>query len=107
MSLTPKTIDGLAIPGKFGREELQRHHAAQPGVFRLIHHTHAAAAQLRKNSKMRDGLTDHNGEKNLLLAGHVRLTWLASQTNRLQILPFCRTIPKNLSGDLQPVSAKF
>jgi hypothetical protein len=52
MSLTPKTIDGLAIPGKFVRKELQRHHAAQPGVLRLIHHTHATATQLRKNSKM-------------------------------------------------------
>src|SRR5262245_36553585 len=97
MSLTLKTIDGLAIPGKFGREELQRHHAAQPGVLRLIHHTHATAAQLRKNSKMRDGLTDHNGKKNLLLAGHVRLARLASQTNRLQILPFFSTIPESLS----------
>jgi hypothetical protein len=62
--------------------------------------------ELRKNSKMRDGLTDHNGEKNLLLAGHVRLAQLASQTYRLQILPFCRTIPKSLSGDLKLVSAK-
>jgi hypothetical protein len=52
MSLTLKAIDGLAISGKFGRKELQCHHAAEPGVLRLIHHTHAAAAELRKNSKM-------------------------------------------------------
>src|SRR5215469_5388948 len=35
-------------------------------------------------------------EKRLRLARHIRLARLPSQTNRLQILPFCGTIPKSV-----------
>jgi hypothetical protein len=106
MSLALKTIDGLAIPGKFGREELQRHHAAKPGVLRLIYDTHATATQLRKNSKMRDGLTDHNGEKNCSL--RAMLGWRGWQVKQID----CKSLHsaglsrKVYPGDLQSVSAK-
>src|SRR5262249_55120550 len=69
-SFSPETVDSLTIPDKFRRKKLQRHQTAQPGVFRLVDDTHAAAAQLFKNPKMRNGLTDHRGAA---LAAHLRL----------------------------------
>src|SRR5437660_3030858 len=74
-----KTIDSLMVPGKLYGEEFQRHRATQPGVLALIDDTHSSATQLFKNSKMRNGLSDHN-RRSLLLAGHVRPAALTSQT---------------------------
>ncbi|SRR6266403_3790595 len=74
-----KTIDSLVVPGKLFREEFQRHRATQPGVLGLIDDTHSSATQLLKDSKVQNGLSDHNRRRSLLLAGHVRPRLLASQ----------------------------
>ncbi len=66
-----KTIHSLAVSGKLFREEFQRHRAAQTGVLGFVDDTHSSATQLLKDSKMQNGLSDHN-KRSLLLAGHVR-----------------------------------
>src|SRR3989442_1162283 len=70
----------MVVPGKFFGEEFQRHRATQPGVLGLIDDAHSSLAQLLKDSKMRNGLSDHDWRRSLLLAGHVRPWPLASQT---------------------------
>src|SRR5260370_1481661 len=70
----------MVVPGKLFGEEFQRHRATQASVLGLIDDAHSSLAQLLKDSKMRNGLSDHNWRRSLLLAGHVRLWPLASQT---------------------------
>src|SRR6267154_5337523 len=82
-----KTIHSLAVSGKLFREEFQRHRAAQTGVLGFVDDTHSSATQLLKDSKMQNGLSDHN-KRGLLLAGHVRPGPLASQTKMDPTLQF-------------------
>src|SRR2546422_11288235 len=70
----------MVVPGKFFGEEFQRHRATQPGVLGLIDDAHSSLAQLLKDSKMRNGLSDHDWRRSLILAGHDRPWPLASQT---------------------------
>ena len=49
----------LVIARKSFRQEFQGHTAAQLCILGLIHHTHAATAQLSQNPVMGDGSTDH------------------------------------------------
>src|SRR5262249_44262104 len=93
-SFSSETIDSLMIPDKFGGKKLQRHQTAQPGVFRLIDDTHAAAAQLFNNAKVRNGLTDHRGAA---LAAHLRV-WQSFKSNNF----CCRFL--NSAGLCRPES---
>src|SRR2546426_4704538 len=91
----------MVVPGKFFGEEFQRHRATQPGVLGLIDDAHSSLAQLLKDSKMRNGLSDHDWRRSLLLAGHVRPWPLASQTtatpNPWFPLTYCqRECPPNI-----------
>ena len=43
------------------RQELKRYKTVQPGVFRLVDHTHPATANFFHNAVMRDGSADHVG----------------------------------------------
>jgi len=47
-----------ALPGDLLRQEFQGHEVVQPRVFRFVHHTHPATAQLLYDPVMRDGLAD-------------------------------------------------
>ena len=55
LRLALKTAQRLRIAGDFIRQELERNKAVQPGVFRLVHHPHAAA-QLFQNPVVRNNL---------------------------------------------------
>ena len=46
---------GLGLVG----QELDRHLAAEAGVFGLVHHPHAARAEARQHAVVRDGFTNH------------------------------------------------
>ena len=54
-----KTFEGLGIFGKLFRKKLQRHVAAEVHVFRFIHHTHAASADLPQDAIVRNDLAYH------------------------------------------------
>jgi len=54
-----KTAEGLCVFGEFVGQELQGDVAAELEVFRLVHNTHPAAAELLHNAVVRDGLADH------------------------------------------------
>src|SRR5882672_11318648 len=75
-----KSIHRMVVPGKLFGEEFQRHRATQPGVLGLIDDAHSSLAQLLKDSKMRNGLSDHDWRRSLLFAGHVR-PWLPGKSN--------------------------
>src|SRR5208282_3445231 len=57
--LTLETLKRGRVGTQFRREDLQGHAPAQGYVFGLIHHTHAAAAQLAQHAVVRNGLADH------------------------------------------------
>ena len=59
LGLVDKTGLGGGVAGEFTRQELERHGLFEPGVFGLIHHTHAPAAELRDNPIVGNGFTDH------------------------------------------------
>ena len=86
----------MVVPGKFFGEEFQRHRATQPGVLGLIDDAHSSLAQLLKDSKMRNGLSDHDWRRSLLLAGHVRPWPLASQTTATASPSILRAYPQEL-----------
>jgi hypothetical protein len=44
----------VRIPRQVGWQEFQRHKAAQASVFRLVNHTHTAAAQLFQDAVMQN-----------------------------------------------------
>src|SRR5258708_30386863 len=79
-SFPSKASDSLVVSGKLFGEKFQRHQTTQAGVFGFVDDTHSSAAQLLKNSKVRNGLSDHNGRRSLLLAGPVRPRPVASQS---------------------------
>ena len=54
-----KSFERRAIFRESFRQKLQRHLAAQLGVFGLVDHTHAAAAELFEDHVVRKGFTDH------------------------------------------------
>src|SRR5437899_2882189 len=102
-SFPPKTIHSLVVSGKLFGEEFQRHRAAQAGVLGFVDDTHSTATQLLKDSKVRNGLSDHN-TRNLLLAGHVRPGPLASQTKIIHVLGFCGHIPQKSVSAISSLS---
>ena len=59
LRLALKTSERLRIARHVIRKELQRDEAVQPGVFGLVDHTHAAAAELLDDAVVRDGWLDH------------------------------------------------
>jgi len=58
-SFSLETLQGLAIVGKFLRQELQGHIATQPGVLGLVDHTHSSTTKFLCDFVVGDGLTDH------------------------------------------------
>ncbi|MGC1907319.1 MAG: hypothetical protein WA715_26070 [Candidatus Acidiferrum sp.] len=48
----------MEIVGNVIWQELQRDKAAKPRVFRLVHHTHAAATEFFNDAVVGDGLTE-------------------------------------------------
>jgi len=56
--LQQKTIERVLIARQLRRQELQRNFASEVQVFRLVHHSHATAAQLTRDAIVRDGLID-------------------------------------------------
>ena len=54
-----KSRERLWIFGYIVGQELQRDKAMQPYVLGLVHHTHAAAAQLGYDAVVRNCLVDH------------------------------------------------
>src|SRR5437868_11621058 len=54
-----KSLQRLRIAGEFRRQKLERNVAAEARVFRLIHHSHAAGAELGEDAIVRDGLAEH------------------------------------------------
>src|SRR5580704_939565 len=60
-----ETRERLWISGYIARKKLQRNEAPQGGVFGLVHHTHASAAEFFQYAIMRnlfDGITLHASE---------------------------------------------
>src|SRR5437867_6434299 len=60
-SLAPEAFEGLRVSRHIFRKKLQRDKPAKVGVFGLVHHPHAAAAQLLDDAVMGDRLADHCG----------------------------------------------
>ena len=58
--LQQKTVERILIARQLRRQKFQRDFAPQIEIFRLIHHTHPAAAQLAGDAVVRDGLVDHD-----------------------------------------------
>ncbi len=54
-----ETGEGLRVAGNVIGQEFQSDETVQAGVFGLVDHTHAAAAELFDNAVVRDGLADH------------------------------------------------
>src|SRR5208283_6056663 len=57
-----KTAQGHCVLGEVVGKELQGDVAAELQVFRLVHNTHPAAAELLDDAVVRDGLADHAEE---------------------------------------------
>ena len=54
-----ETLEGLRVTGDFVGQELEGDETVQPGVFGLVDHAHAAAAELFDDAVVRYGLADH------------------------------------------------
>ena len=61
LRLPLETSQCWGISGDLVRQELQGNKAMQGDVLRLVHHAHAATAQLLDDAVVRDGLADHGG----------------------------------------------
>src|SRR5258707_10764954 len=59
LCFTTKTLQCLAVLGHVLGHKLQSHKTVEPGIFRLVHHTHSATAEFLTDAVVRDGLTDH------------------------------------------------
>ena len=53
-----ETREGLRIFGDFIGEKFEGHEAVQAGIFRLVHHAHATAAQFFNDTIMGNDLAD-------------------------------------------------
>src|SRR6516225_712579 len=71
-----KTFERLRIAMLVFRQELQRHAPAELAILGLINHTHAAAAQLAKDSVMPDRLPVHR-EGQMVAADPPPVNWRA------------------------------
>ncbi len=56
--LALEALQRLAVSSQIVRKKFERDGTAEPGVFRLVHHAHAAAANLFDDAVMGDGFTD-------------------------------------------------
>ena len=69
-----EAFQGLVIPGQGLGQELHRHLAAQPGVFRPVDHAHSTPTQFFQDLIVGNGLTNHRAVPALFLdanpAGH-------------------------------------
>ncbi len=57
--LALKPLERLSVAGQLLGQELQRHAAAELQVLGLVDDAHAAAAELRDDAVVGDGLADH------------------------------------------------
>jgi len=64
-------FQGLLVMRHFRGQKLQSYEAAEASVLGLVHHPHAAAAELLDDAVMRDGLADHecSGEMSAVMVG--------------------------------------
>ena len=60
-----ESFERLLILGEVFGKELERHHAAELGVLRLVHDAHAPATQFFKNAIVGNRLANHKGGKGL------------------------------------------
>jgi hypothetical protein len=60
-----KSIESLAIPGKFFGQKLERNKTPQLGVLRPVNDTHPPAAQPLDDPIMRNGFTDQRKNRAL------------------------------------------
>jgi hypothetical protein len=56
---TLEALKRMSVISESVRDKLEGDEALQANVFGLVHHTHAAAAQLPQDEVMRDGRADH------------------------------------------------
>src|SRR5215472_2367330 len=54
-----KSLERLLVLRHTVGQEFKRYFPVEPRVFRLIHHTHPACAELADDAVMRDGPADH------------------------------------------------
>jgi hypothetical protein len=54
-----KTRESLGIPSDLIRQKLESHETMQAGVFCLVDHAHASAAEFFENAVVGDGLAEH------------------------------------------------
>jgi hypothetical protein len=66
-----KTSQCLRVASNFIGQELEGYKTMEPGVFRLVHNTHAATSEFLDDAIVRDGLADHWPEMVRLLTGQV------------------------------------
>ena len=59
--LDAESFDGLAVGGRVGSNELERHLAAQERVFRGVNDTHPPSTKLVHDSVVGDDLSNHGG----------------------------------------------
>ncbi len=57
--LAPEALERLRVLRQFVGQKFQGHTPAEAQIFRLIHHTHTAAAQFLDDTVMRYGFADH------------------------------------------------
>ena len=57
--LALEALQEPAVLGEFFGQELERDHAAELGVFRLVHHTHAAPAELFQHPVVGNRAANH------------------------------------------------
>jgi len=60
--LAPKSLQRLRISGQYFGQEFERDESLQARVLRLVHHPHAAAAELFYDAVVRDRPPDHRRE---------------------------------------------
>ena len=65
-SLAPEAFQRLWVSCKIIGQELQSDEATKLGVLGLVDHTHPAAAQLLDDAVVRDGLTDHGAQAEMV-----------------------------------------
>ena len=98
-----ETAEGLCVVGEFVGEELQGDVAPELQVFRLVHHTHAAAADPAEDAVMRNRLTQgfgRSGHWGEWYGGRLeRVKWMdASQQKSPKFHHICRIIPNALTS---------
>src|SRR5215469_2201605 len=95
LCLALKAAERRRVFGYFIGQELQGYKAAQPGVFGLIHHSHAASTQFFQDAVIRDDLFGHSPAKrdsSCFIIGSVR-----GRVNERELPPVVADVPLRVS----------